>query len=405
MVGKAANRPPFLFSENNMNYPVAAQSHKQTRADDRLRAYLAEGKSRRNDILEKVARTVIKDALVHPRDLTFSHAGTIINVTAKDRSMRMHQHALRQMSSVLEYPITYLNKLQEGVAGIETAMCREKLCADLTWHAHNAVLFDRKKQDAKYLVRHVDGEIRAFLSRSFKRHLSSGPLLGSFVQSCDRMGLHPVDGYTTDIRVGLHCALPYVFEPYDGEFVALGVSWSNSDFGGGRMKVSTFMKRIHGGASYIVDDAISAVHVGSVIEESDIELSQETLDAELVAQKRVIEDVVASQMSTGNVEKLLEVIGKANEEKVPWHKLRRELGSLLQKKELEKIQELLKEGSSSGFEDLPPISYDKDGDPVATRWWASTVIGQMAVKEDNPDRKKDLQELAGGLLSKTKEAA
>ena len=385
------------------NFPVAGESAKSRRAREKLEQHVLVGQSRQKSIVEEVSKMHIKDALVFPREMNFSHERGL-KVTIRDREFTIHQHALGQLAGVLEYPKTYLNKLQKGVAGISAHKCRMKLSEDLNWHASNAALKDRKKQDARYLVRYVDNEIRGYLSRSFKRHLASAPLMRAFLKSCEQAGLVPVDGHASPVRVNLQCVLPYVFEPYDGEFVSVGVAWSNSDFGGGRMKVSMFMKRVNGNASAVLSDAISEVHIGPVIEESDIAMSDETVRAELKAQSQAIDDAVAGQMTPEKVQKLLDVIQAAQEEKVPWYRLRNELGGMLQRKEMDHIKELLAGKREEGFEELPPVEFDDDGDPIATRWWSSTVIGQLAEAEQSAERKKELQEFAGQLLGKAKAA-
>jgi hypothetical protein len=386
------------------NLPIAKDSNKSALAKKRLETQVLIGERRQAAIVEQVSSMVIKDALILPREMSFSHEGGL-KVTAKGHEFTVHSHALGQVAGVLEYPKSYLSKLQNGVVGISPGVCRKKMCDDLNWHAHNAKLTNRKKQDAKYLMRYVGTEIRGFLSQSFKRHLASAPLMRAFLHSCMSNGLVPIDGHASPVRVNLQCVLPYVFEPYDGEFVSVGVSWSNSDFGGGRMKVSMFMKRVNGDSAVILDDAISEVHIGPVIEETDIEMSAETVEAELKAQRSAIDDAVSGQVSADNIQKLLDVIQMAHEEEIPWYRLRNELGSILQRKELEHMRELLNGTAETGLEELPPIHYDAEGDPVATRWWSSAVLGQIADKEDNVERKKELQELAGQILGKTKKAA
>jgi hypothetical protein len=196
--------------------------------------------------------------------------------------------------------------------------------------------------------------------------------------------------------------LPHVFEPFDGEFVVVGVAWSNSDFGGGRMKVSMFARRVNGASSLVMDDAISAVHIGPVIEEADIEMSSETVQAELEAQRQAIKDAVVGQVTPANVDKLCEAIRLAQEESIPWHKIRSELGSLLQKTELDMLRSALLDSSSQGFEALPPVEFDDADDPKATRWWVASALGQLAEKESDAERKKSIQELAGKTVGKTK---
>ncbi len=385
---------------NGAEFPEALDTNRSRNARERLNGHISRGKDYQRKVVEQVSNMVINDTLVTPRTMNFSYDKRL-EMTVQDRApWTVHTHALNQISSVLEYPRLYMGKLQRGVAGISRTQCLTKMVDDLNWHAHNAKLKDRKSQDARYLVRYVDGEIRGFLSRSFKRHLASKPLMSAFLSACQLAELVPMDGHASAVRVNLQCVLPYVFEPFDGEFVAVGVAWSNSDFGGARMKVSMFMQRISGYGTVILNDAVSEVHIGSIIEESDIEMSEETVNAELTAQKSAIKDAVIEQLHPVNVQKLLDLITLAHEEQVPWHKLRAELGRILQKKELDTLKDMLLQREAA--EDLPAVKFDDEDDPLANRWWASSAIGVFADKEQDADRKKELQEFAGQMLLKTK---
>jgi hypothetical protein len=380
-------------------FPTAQPSNKSKSARELLESQIRTGAQRQHHIVHMVSKMHILDALVPPSDMTFQYEKGL-SVHFHDKEYQVHSHALGQMSQVLGYPGSYVKRLQGGVAGIPRSLCHEKLTSDLNWHAHNSRLKDRKGEPARYLTRSVDGEIRGYLSRSFKRHLASKPLLRAFLSSCAQAGLEPLDGHASPVRVNLQCSLPYVFEPFDGEFLAVGVAWTNSDFGSGRMKVSMYMKRIKGESSVVVSDAISEVHIGPVIEEADIEMSEETYKAELEAQRSAIGDAVVGQMRPDKIQNLLDAVRVAHEEKLPWYKLRNELGRVLQKKEVQEMGKLLQ--GDTGYEELPPVPYDEDGDPVPTRWWASAVLGKFAEREGNAERKKELQEAAGTLLGKAK---
>lgn len=385
-----------------MTYNLASDSNKSRAAKARLESQFLIGKERETRLIELVANMTITDALVKPSAMNFSWDHGLVLDIENGVKLTVHTHALGQMSQVLEYPRIYTNKLQKGCAGIPRTRCVLKLVDDLNWHAHEAKLKDRKGNSAKYLCRYVDKELRGYLSRSFKRHLASKPLLRAFVTSCAKAGLRAVDAHASPVRVNLQCVLPHVFEPYDGEYVTVGAAWSNSDFGGGRMKVSMFARRVNGASSAVLNDAISEVHIGPVIEESDIELSEETNRAELDAQRNAINDAVVGQIRPDNVNKLLEAIRLAQEEEIPWHRLKSELSRVLQKKELEEVYAVLTNSKTEGFEELPPVQFDDEDDPVATRWWAAAILGQIAERESDAERKKSMQELAGETVGKTR---
>lgn len=394
-----------------MSYPVAHDGNKTAIARRFLEARVNLAVSAQQSVIEAVERMVIEDALIAPADMVFDLRRNDIVVSLApppegvehDTRLRVHPHALGQVCGVFEYPRAYLTKLQKGCAGIPVNACRQKIVEDLWWHASRMSTKDRKGRPAKYLCRSVDGELRGFLSRSFKRHLASRPLLRAFVAACADAELVPMGASASPVRVNLQCVLPMVFSPVDGEYVAIGVSWSNSDFGGGRMKVSLFMERLSSrGSSAVLGDAISQVHIGPVIEESDIEMSEDTVRDELKAQRGAIRDAVNGQLSVENVEKLLTAVRRAHEEAIPWHRLKTELSKVLQKKEVEEVLDALLGGEKNSFEALPQVTFDDMDDPVATRYWGAVVLGQLAEREADAERKKTLQELAGDVIGRAK---
>jgi hypothetical protein len=276
-----------------------------------------------------------------------------------------------------------------------------KVVSDLNWHLQNVVATDRKGVPVQRLCRTVGGELIGFVSRNFNRHLATAPLIHAFLTDCRNAKLAPIDGSASATQVKLQYALPYVFEPIDGEFVMLGVSFSNSDFADGPLKVSSFVRRIANGSSYVLDDSLCRVHLGPVVKESDIELSDDTLHSEVETQKKAMRDIISGQLQEESVQTLITVIRFAHQENIGWNQIKHELGKIMQKKELETINRLLAGDMEEGFEELPPVSFDEDNDPVANRWWVSSVVGQFAEKEQDLDRRQALEALAGAVLGRT----
>jgi len=143
----------------------------------------------------------------------------------------------------------------------------------------------------------------------------------------------------------------------------------------------------------VLDHVISRVHIGSVIEESDIDMSEETSKKEAETQALAIRDSVVGQLSVESVERLLGAVKEAHEAQIPWHQLRGQLSRFLSKKDVESLQELLKEENF----DLPEIP-KIDGEKVPTKWWASSALSWLANRTDDPEKKLDLQHAAGSYL-------
>jgi hypothetical protein len=382
-----------------------ASSKASAFARSRLQSQLSRGEEEENRLIELVSTMVITDAKVYPRKMAFHwDKKLLVSLHPTRPLLGVHSHALSQMCGVFEYPKTYLNKLThaKGCAGIPVSKCRAKLVEDLNWHSKNMAKLDRRGNDARYWCRYVGDEMRGFLTMSFNRKLATKPLLRAFTKACAQVGAKPVEAHASPVRFNLHCVLPIVFEPYPGEFVTAGTAFSNSDFGGGKLKIATFMRRVNGSASTVLDETLSAVHIGPVVEDEDVELDDDAKSAELTAAKKAVTSAVVQQLKAPVINNLMEGVRLAQEEEVPWHRLKAELSRILHEKELTSVKDKLLNSRDDGFEELPPVEFEDDDEPVATRWWAAAAIGQLAEREDNSERRKDLQELSGKVLGKTK---
>lgn len=375
-----------------------SDSAKSSVAKDRLEVRFRIGGQEQDRLVRQVAALHIRDRLVPPRKtfFLFTSSGPRVSYSLDDTlGIPIHHHALWQMCSVAGMPRVFVQRLMRG-----EDWERELLRHNMTELFHQGSYLDRSKNPTKFLHRLVGEnggqELRGFLSRNFNRHLASLPLLRGFVEACEEVGARPIEASSGSVRFSLKCFLPYVFEPIDGEFVAFGVTWSNSDFGAGRLKVSLALMRISGGTIAVLEDTMSRIHIGSVIQDSDLEVSEETAIKEVDTQVSAIRDAVRLQLSHDAVNKLLVALAKASEEHIPWHRLKSELNRL-QKSEIEDIRKMLESGIDDII-DLPPPGRDESGEPIATRWWASSTLGWLASREQDADKKADLQSLAGDIL-------
>ena len=379
-------------------FNVALDTARSRNARQRLEMRFQTGTDVQRRLLERVAALVIRDKMIPPKKMFFSikevpriHLGS-----PEEQGAVIHPHALGQLCERAGVPRTFINRLIVGKPW-EKDLAKDNLETLFLF----GEFLDRSKKPTKFLGRFVGSgdelELRGFLSRNYARHLASLPMLRGFVHACDTMGAKPVEASSSATRFGLKCFLPYVFEPVINEFIAFGVSWSNSDFGSGRLKVSLCSQRVSSGTTAILEDNWSRVHIGSVIQESDLELSSDTMAKEVDAQVAAECDAVTQLLKPEAIDRLLLAIELAHKEKVPWHRIKAELGRLLHKKEVEGIAEMLKKGDDD-IVDLPPVGRTEDGSPIATRWWASSVVSHLADKEQSLDRQSELQRLAGDIL-------
>lgn len=359
------------------------------------------GKEAQVVLVQKVADLHIKDRLVLPSEMRISVSRGERSLTYSDGlTADIHNHAFGQICSTAEFrkEQVYIYERLNEVWSYD--LINTNLNTIFCYRSY----LDRKRQPAKFLHRLVTPQgsprpqLRGFLSRVFNRFLASRPLLKGFISACMEVGAQPIEASTSDVFFSLKCFLPHIFEPSPGEFVIFGATWSNSDFGRGRMAVSLTAMRLATGGSLVFTDALSRRHIGSIIQDSDIEISETTARKEVEAQVSAIHDCVRHELSEESVNKMVDVLAEAAEKKIPWARIKNELPSL-GKSEIATLQEYLKQ-TQQGIIDLPPVGLDEDNEPIPNRWWVSNAVSYLAEKTDDPDKKADLQAAAGTILQK-----
>ncbi len=349
------------------------------------------GMSEQKKLIDAVSQMVIRDKLVPPVDVRINpdELGRLIIRYKGADPCTIHHHALGQLAAKVSVPMTYVNHLNAG------AKCnwRKELLSEILTTSFHKTEFGEKSGPPRFLHRIVNNELRGFLSRRFNRYLASAPLLRAFLTATEAVGAFPMEATATDVKLALKCYLPYVFEPVQGEYVCLGVQWANSDFGAARMQVALTMWMPKGDRFTVLDQALSRVHIGSVIEDSDIELSEETATKEAEVQALAVRDSVAIQLSKESVEKVLKAVELAHTEDIPWHRIKGNLAKYIGKKEIEDLQSALK----NEILDLPPVRR-VGGELYGTKWWACNALSWLAGKESDPEKKLDLQHAAGSFL-------
>lgn len=360
---------------------------------ERVKNRLQVGEAEQKRLIEQVGRMVIRDKLVPPKGMQFTvpdgQSAVRILYNGAEETLKIHRHALNQLAAKVSVPMTYVNHLQ----GQSPEGWKSDLLAYILTTSFHQTDFPDRAGEMRFLHRIVDGELRGFLSRRFNRHLASAPLLRAFLSATQEMQAFPMEATTTDVKLALKCYLPYVFEPVPGEKVCLGCEWTNSDFGAGRMQVALTMWLPARDRFTVLDQALSRVHIGSVIEDSDIELSEETATKEAETQALAVRDSVKSQLAVESVEKVLKAVEVAHNDAVPWHRIRGNLAKYIGKKDIDNLHEALKKE----ILDLPPVPR-VDGEVLASKWWASNALAWLASKESDPERALELQHAAGSFI-------
>lgn len=387
---------------------ITAQDAAVSEAQRRLAARISLGDKEEQRLLDYCSKNLPKDRYVSPKLADFAVAS---NSTARltiqyakgpasDRwgeveRQTIHSHALGQLCDISGLDRRYMRKLDEDS---DASWRRELLAVNLNTLFSRQTFINKKRKPAEFLHRSVGGELRAVLTQSYNRHMVSIAVLRPFLEVCRECDLHPAAATITDMRVHLQAYLPHVYQPVPGEFVALGACWGNSDFGQGKTRVSNSILRLSTGSSLVTDDAFSRTHIGSIIEDTDLRLSDDVAVKELAAVAAAIQSTVRAAMDPEQVEKVLQAITWAYEAQVPWSKLKVNLSKYLTKDDLTTMESLL----TDGITELPPAGIGTDGNPLPSRWWAASALSYMAEKQTDATKAMDMRQLAGNMLDESK---
>ena len=360
-----------------------------TAAIGRVLAHLRIGEAEQARLVDHCARNIPRDRYVHPKLTHFDveykdpeetgikkpaadRARMVITYTlgkARKEALLIHRHALSHLCQMIGLHGSY--KVALDVDSTD-AWSRELLAHNLNAHFKNKKFMNKLKKEAEFLHRIVGNELRAVLTQSYNRHLVSTAVLQPFLAACKEVGLQPAKATVSDMKVHLQTYLPFAFQPVQGEFVAIGTCWTNSDFGEGKLRISHSVMRLNGGGNLVTEDAFSRMHIGSVVQDTDMKLSDEVAVKELEAVAAAIRSAVLEAMKPEQVNLILSAIRKAAEEKVPWHLMKDQLAKVLNKGELETVEGLL----NMEIEDLPPPGMGSDGQPLPSRWWAAAALSR-----------------------------
>lgn len=365
-----------LIHHSSQNYNEAA-SEAAIGARKIMNEKIALGRSSAKAIFERIQREVPVDVVAKSKALTFSPTETGIALDIGGKStVNVHKHALTQMAGKAGIPGAYLAEL---VSGKEW----QKVLAANVLNEE----FHKGQADDRYLIRSINNEARGFLSNRFRR-LDSRPLLEAFAAACEKIGAVPVDGTGSDTRVTLKAFLPMVFEPVPNEPLCIGIEWGNSDFGAARHTLRAFIWRLFCTNKATVEDSMAQVHLGRQLGD-DIEFSKRTYDLDTRTSVSALNDVIAGVLGPAKVNLLLEGIKSANDKQVDWKHLKTKLARKLLKGELKAVEDAFE---SADTYNLPP---------GASVWRASNAVSWIAGSTTDPDRKLELERVAGEVLTGT----
>ena len=343
-------------------------------ARQNLERAVQSGRTSTARVLEQIMTRVPDDSLVSGTALDFQVSPAAVQMTAGSSGWSLHRNALDQLSTRLGIPTGYVRGLQTN--GDDSDWRARLLEHNLRELAH--------RQSERHLVRSVQGEARAILSDRFRR-LDSRPLLDAFVGACAEVEAGPYEGLASDLSASVRAIVPEVFEPVAGECMVFGLSWSNSDYGTRAYSISSFMLRLVCLNGMLGQNQLRQVHLGGRLPEH-LALSAETYDLDTRTLVSATRDVVRGALGELAIEERLGIIRAAHEREVDWASAWRRVTRELTKDE--------QKTAKAAF-DGPEVLQLPEG---KTPWRLSNVISWMANSAE-PERKLDLQRLAGTVLS------
>ena len=365
-------------------YTQAAVSEAANRARHLMEQKIETGRASAAALYERVHSSVPADAVVRGRGMKFGYdlLQPGITVEAGGSAMTVHQNALQQMASKAGIPGKFLTDL-----GAAPEPWKRELAARTLGDFFGRTVVHQVDDlsTTRHLIRSVNGQVRACLSDRYRR-LDSRPLLEAFAESCQALGVVPVEGTATDTRVALKAYLPIVFEPVPNEVMCLGVEWANSDFGRGTHALRMFIFRLWCSNGATMEDAMSQVHLGGRLAET-VEFSDRTYALDTRTSVSALRDVVAGSLGPRGVDTVLDTIRAADAKKVDWKQVSTQLGKKLLKEELKSVRDAF---DSDDCINLPAAK---------SVWRVSNAISWIAGKTEDADRKLDLQRIAGAIIN------
>ncbi len=293
-----------------------------------------------------------------------------------DQQFGLHPNALQQLySQTAIMPKTVGNKMiQQGRWGQELL-------------AHNLNTMLKYLPNKRLLTREVGGQVRGILSDKYKR-LDSGLLLETFLTSLQKYGAVPIQSHISDVKWALKVVLPTMFEPVTNEVLLYGIAMQHSDFGKGAYSLRGFTIRLICLNGMISEEVMRRIHLGSRLSDN-IQYSNETYELDSKTIASATKDIVSGLLEPANVDKTMEQIRLASEDKVDPDQILVGLNrkGRITKDEKENIAETF---NSAEVEMLPPGN---------STWRLANAMSLFAQSDSiDVERRLELEQMAADVL-------
>jgi hypothetical protein len=336
----------------------------------KLNRLIEDGRQNAGQVIEHVMSHQPADYIVRANALQFSGNGGL-KVALNDAEFGVHRFALSQIAETANLPVKFLDSLTSTEWGRALI-------------AHNLSQIFQHRDAKRHLVRTLNGEVRGFLSDSYRR-LDSRPIIEAFVTGVQRLGALPYKGIATDTKVCIQAILPDVFDAIPGEVIAFVLSLENSDFGNGALSLRVGALRIWCDNLAVFEENMRQIHLGRRLDEN-IVFSQKTYVLDTKTTVSALEDIINAQLNREGLKRRMELLAvnatKAVDPQAAMRMLKDALG-------VGQAQAVIDAYKSADIEMLPAGN---------NAWRLSNAISWVGGKETDGEKKLELLKLAGRVL-------
>ena len=346
-------------------------------AIQKLNEYVERGKTNAVAVVNQVMTEIPKDQVVPVERLYFGAEDDRLRMrfTNQTDGLTLHSNALRQVAERTSIPTAYAEDLNQTPWG------RALLAVNL-----NENLSHRLAQDDRFLVRSLQSEARGFLSSRFRR-LDSRPIVDALLGVANQHGGVVASGFAGDVKVSLRIVMPEVREtfPGSGDFVVVGLDFSNSNYGAGALNLSSFLLRLVCLNGAMVAADYRKVHLGARLDES-VEYSERTYALDTEATVSAVTDMGRYLLGPARVEQVVDSIRAAAKTEIDPTRALASIRKRLTKAESEAISAKY---NSADIVDLPAGQ---------TAWRFSNAVSWLARETEDGARRLDLEAMAGEFV-------
>lgn len=272
----------------------------KNQAITKLNRLIEDGRQNAGRVIEHVMTHQPQDFIVKANALRFSANGGLA-MQLDQSEFGVHRFALGQISESARVPVKFLDSLTASEWGRALV-------------AYNLSEIFKHRDAKRHLVRTLNGEVRGFLSDSYRR-LDSRPVIEAFVTGVQRLGALPYKVIVTDTKVAIQALLPDVFDVVPGEVIAFVLSLENSDFGNGALSLRVGALRIWCDNLAVFEENMRQIHLGRRLDEN-ILFSQKTYLLDTKTTVSALEDIIGLQLNREGLKRRMELLAVAAQKAV-----------------------------------------------------------------------------------------